>query len=166
MNHCFHFVIIIGDFEPTIHTSLSRNISLEMQINNFYSYDCYETEVLWELERADGEIEVYIIRNHTYYGRFNTFPDQGISLTEEYEENCFCHYHYFYHYYYWYECTIHQKLTITPTDMRYDGAQITGVVNLPECFNTSNTTVTTTLRIQGVWCMFNINNSNKLMVVF
>ena len=121
-----------------------------MQAYYVDTYDCEEAEIFWQIERADGEIEFYIIHNHTYYGRFDTFPDQGISLTEEYGEECFCRYHYFYYHYYYYDCTPHQKLTITPTDMRYDGAQITGIVNLPECFNTSNTTVTTTLRIQGV----------------
>ena len=37
---------------------------------------------------------------------------------------------------------------ITPTDLRYNGAQITGVFNLPECFS-SNVTDTITLNIQG-----------------
>ncbi|CAI8046248.1 hypothetical protein GBAR_LOCUS25556, partial [Geodia barretti] len=46
------------------------------------------------------------------------------------------------------ECDL--RLTITPTDLRYNGAKITGIVRLPECFNTSNTTNTTTLRIQGL----------------
>ena len=43
-------------------------------------------------------------------------------------------------------------LTITPTDLRYNGANIAGIVRLPECFNTSNTTNTTTLRIEGELC--------------
>ena len=44
------------------------------------------------------------------------------------------------------------QLTITPTDLRYNGAKITGIVRVPECFTTSNTTNTTTLRIQGDLC--------------
>ena len=40
-------------------------------------------------------------------------------------------------------------VTISPTDMRYNGAQITGVLNLPECFNSSNITDPMTLNIQG-----------------
>ena len=139
MNHCFYFIIIIGDFGSTIHISLSRNISLKMQAGYVDTYGCIEAEVLWQIEKADREIEVYIIRNHTYYGEFDTFPDQGISLTMDYCSKLY--------YYY--------QLTITPIDMRYDGAQITGVVNLLECFSVPNTTITTTFRIQGVWWMLN-----------
>lgn len=137
MNPCcfISLMIIIGDFGPTIHTSLSRNISLNMEIDYISHYRCVEAEVLWQIERADGEAEVYIIRNHTYNGIFDTFPDRGISLTI----GC-CLFYCLY-------CA--NQLTITPTDMRYDGAQITGVVNLPECFSAPNTTITTTLRIQG-----------------
>ena len=136
---------IIGDFEPKIHTTLSRNISLKMQPYYVDTYGCEEAEMFWKIERADGETEVYIIRNHTYNGEYSTFPDQGISLTKEFS---FC-------YYCWFECSYHQ-FTITLTDMRYDRARITGVVNLSECFSAPNTTITTTLRIQGVWYMLNV----------
>ena len=40
-------------------------------------------------------------------------------------------------------CYLH--MTISPTALRYNGAQITGVLDLPECFNTSNITDPMTL---------------------
>ena len=40
--------------------------------------------------------------------------------------------------------------TISGDDLRYNGAQITGVFNLPECFNSPNVTDTITLNIQGI----------------
>ena len=39
------------------------------------------------------------------------------------------------------------QMTISSIDMRYNGSQITGVLNLPECFNSSNTTDPLTLNI-------------------
>ena len=39
------------------------------------------------------------------------------------------------------------QMTISPTDLRYNGSQITGVLNLPECFNSSNRTDPMTLNI-------------------
>ncbi|CAI8026699.1 hypothetical protein GBAR_LOCUS15312 [Geodia barretti] len=93
-----------------------------------------ETEILWEIVKPNGEYEVYTVANYSDYrhGRRESITERGLSF------GGFCDY----------DCYV--GLTITPTDLRYNGAQITGIVRLPECFNTSNTTNTTTLGIQGI----------------
>ena len=75
----------------------------------------------------------YIVATHDEYrrGRRETMTDRGLSFGGYCGSFCFL------------------GLAITPTDLRYNEAQITGMVHLPECYNTSNTTNTTTLRIQG-----------------
>ena len=99
-------------------------------------YDCQEDEILWEIVQPNGEYEVYTVANYSHYrhGRHESLPEGGLSF------GGFCHF----------DCFV--RLTITPTDLRYNGAKITGIVRLPECFNTSNTTNTTILRIQGEFC--------------
>ena len=99
-------------------------------------YDCQEVEILWEIVKPNGENEVYTVVNFSDYilGRRETITERGLSF------GWFCH-----------SIILCNRLTITPTDLRYNGAQITGIVRLPECF-TSNTTNTTTLRIQGELC--------------
>ena len=95
-------------------------------------YDCPEAEAHWEIQRADGETEVYTVLNETYYyGRYDDLPDRGISFVG------FCYGF----------CNFHMR--ISPTDLRYNGAQITGVFNVPECYNSSNITDPMTLNIQG-----------------
>ena len=99
-------------------------------------YDCQETEILWEIVKPNGEYEVYTVVNSTDYhrGRHDSITERGLTFEGYCSRLC------------------DLQLTITPTDLRYNGAQITGIVRLPECFNTSNTTNTTTLRIQGELC--------------
>ena len=82
--------------------------------------------------RADAETEKYTVANQSYDRTQNYYQDRGLSF------DGFCDIFYCY-----------QLLTITPTDMRYNGAQITGVVNIQECYNTSNATNITTIRMQG-----------------
>ena len=100
-----------------------------------FFYDCQETEILWEIVKPNGEYEVYTVANYSHYrsGRRESITERGLSF------GGFCHP--------LFVCDL--RLTLTPTDLRYNGAQITGMVRLPECFNISNTTNTTTLRIQG-----------------
>ncbi|CAI8022428.1 hypothetical protein GBAR_LOCUS13172, partial [Geodia barretti] len=90
--------------------------------------------VYWEILRDDGETEVYTVANQDeyHYGRYETLEDRGLSFAGYCDLGC------------------SPSLTITPTDMRYDGAQITGVVNLPGCYTATNTTNTTVLSIQGL----------------
>ena len=96
-------------------------------------YGCLDTEAHWEIERADGELEVYTVLNDTYrYGRREELPDMGLSFKGYFIEG------------------FSLRMDISPTDLRYNGAQITGVFNLPECFNSSNVTDTITLNIQGM----------------
>ena len=52
--------------------------------------------------------------------------------------------------YFWRDCCFF-KLLIYPMDLRYNGAQITGVVNIPECFDSSNMTESVTVNIQGIY---------------
>ena len=98
--------------------------------------DCQEAEIFWDIVKRNGENEIYIVANHDEYpsGRHETMTDKGLSF----EGSCYYHFGL---------CDF--QLTVTPTDLRYNEAQITDVVHFPECYNTSNTTNTTTLRIQG-----------------
>ena len=76
---------------------------------------------------------MYTVVNETYrYGRRGNLPDRGLSFNG----GCYRHYCVFY-------------ITISPIDMRYNGAQITGVFNLPECLESSYITDPMTLNIQG-----------------
>ena len=118
----------------------SVNISLESGAYfNFYAYyvdvyDCPELELHWEILRADGETELYTVVNDTYryHGwRYEQFTDRGIEI----EGYCYG------------GCDAY--LWINPTDLRYDRAQITAVLDLPGCFNSSNSSDTMTLNIQG-----------------
>ena len=63
--------------------------------------------------RADAETEKYTVAIQSYYRTYENHPDRGLSFEGFCDIYCF------------------QLLTITPTDMRYNGAQITGVVNIP-----------------------------------
>ena len=123
-------------------TTVTRNISLEGSASfNFYAYhiniyDCPDIEVHWEIQRAGGEREVYTVVNESYhYGRSEEFPDRGVDFRGYYHD-------------------IVQlyaiDITISPTDMRYNGAMITGVVDHPDCFNSPNVTDPFTLNIQGI----------------
>ena len=100
-----------------------------------YRIDCPDIEVHWEIQRADGEREMYTIVNGTYSrGGFVGFPDRGITI----EGFCLTGY-------------CEADITISPTDMRYNGAMITGVVDIPQCFNSPNVTESFTLNIQGIY---------------
>ena len=114
-----------------------------------YFYDCYETEAYWKIQRADGETEVYTVVNETYdYGRDYDLLDRGLSF------DGYC--------YPFIGCSLY--VTISPTDMRYNGAQITGVLNLPECFNSSNITDPMTLNIQGNGIPCTLLSSMRLFI--
>ena len=81
---------------------------------------------------STNNIEVYTVLNDTYhYTRY--LPGRGLET-------------YTYYYYYYFDSC----LGVMPTDLRYNGAQIAGVFNLPECFNSPNVTDTITLNIQGI----------------
>ena len=76
---------------------------------------------------------MYTMVNETYrYGRDDVLLDRGLSV---------------YGYCSLYSCYL--LIVVNPTDLRYNEAQITGVLNLPECFDSSNITDPITLNIQG-----------------
>ena len=104
-----------------------------MRISSIDIYDCPKIEGHWEIVREDGNIEEYTVVNDTYhYGRHESLLDRGVTF--------------------WGDC-IHRcrfYLEIFPTDLRYNGAQITGVFNLPECFSSANVTDTLIINIQGI----------------
>lgn len=122
-----------GNFGPTINISLTGSANLYLTAYEVGPYICDIFEVIWKIVRADGETEIYTVASNDeyHYGRYESLYDRGLTFSGYCEEIC------------------RPWLTVTPTDLRYNGAQITGVVDLPECFNTSNTTNTTILRIQG-----------------
>ena len=100
--------------------------------------NCPEVKAHWEIQRADGETEMYTVLNKTHpIGTYDDFPDRGISF------NGFC-------FPSGNSCYLIIHMTVNPTDLRYNGTQITGVLNLPECFNSSNITDPMTLNIQGI----------------
>ena len=116
----------------------SRNISLVGSVYlSMYSccvvYDCYELEAHWQIQRADGVTEVYTVVNETYhYGRSEEIPDRGLYFNGYCFGSCFL------------------RMLISPTDLQYDGAQITGIIEVPECYNSSNVTESLTISIQGI----------------
>ena len=122
-----------GNFGPTINISLAGSVYLEITAYDIGPYACNDAEVFWKIARADGETEVYTVLNQDehHYGRYETLSDRGLTFSGYYRFSCY------------------PLLTITPTDMRYNEAQITAVVNISDCYNALNTTDTATLRIQG-----------------
>ena len=112
--------------------SLNGNAEFYFEAYSIDIYDCPDVEAHWKIQRADGETEMYTVWNETYhYGRHDDFPDRGLTFDGRCRRRCSLY------------------IAISPTDMRYNGAQITGVLNLPECFNSSNITDPMTLNIQG-----------------
>ena len=121
----------------------SANISLRgTAYFRFYEYHsiydvhgCHDLEVRWEILRKDGLTELYTIINETYnHGRDLELQGSGL----------FIYGSQFYHF------LLESRLTITPTDLRYDGAQLRGVLDIPSCFNISSSG-NMTLNIQGYY---------------
>ena len=96
--------------------------------------DCSGVETHWEIQRQDGETEMYTVFSKPYPSSIMAeLPDRGLSFSGD----CFL--------YGSNSCFL--DMTISPIDMRYNGSQITGVLNLPECFNSSHITGPMTLNI-------------------
>ena len=114
-------------------------------------YDCPQTEVYWEIMRADGDIEVYSVLNDTYNYYCDTIHTKhGLHFSK-----------FFYHFYY---CKF--DMNVIPTDLRYNGAQITGVIDIPECFDMPNVTDTAMLNIQGAIMLLCKDSTDNCPVVF
>ena len=122
-----------GYYGATTNISLFGSTILEVYARYIDQYDCEEAEAHWEIVRADGVTELYTVFNNDeyHYGRNEEFPDIGLTLWT----NCY------------HSCDLY--MIITPRNLTYHEAEITCVITLPECFSSSNTTETTTLRIQG-----------------
>ena len=119
---------------PSVNVSLKGEASFSFYASDINVYACPGLELHWEILRADGETELYSVVNETYhYGRDEEYPESGLEI------DGFCHFIFL--------CRVRAR--ISPTDMRYDGAQLTAILNLPGCFNTSNSSDTMTLNIQG-----------------
>lgn len=95
---------------------------------------CPGFHLRWEVLRADGERELYTTRSETG-GNYEVYMDRGLEIMGyclEYDPDVCVDY-----------------VRITPTDMRYDKAQLTGILDLPQCFGGPIFSDTTTLNIQG-----------------
>ena len=113
----------------------SANISLrgETTFNIYvddYLYGCPDLEFRWEILRKDGLTEVYTIINGTYHHRSIELSDIGLFISG---------YQFVF---------LRSTLTFTPTDLRYDAAQLRAVLDVPSCFNIS-ISGNMTLNIQG-----------------
>jgi hypothetical protein len=128
---CQEFRHLSWDFEQITDISIKDSTNLYAFVYEIDAHSCKEFEAHWEILRADGETEIYTIVNDVYpHGRYKNLPERELSV----ESFCYG------------VCDLY--ITLSPTDMRYSGAQVTGVFRLPECFNSPNRTITTTLRIQ------------------
>ena len=73
-------------------------------------YHCQEVYVEWKIVRADGEIEMYNATPQDYYFYLyysQYYPENGLSFYTYCSDYC---------------C---MELRLSPTDMRYNGAQFT-----------------------------------------
>ena len=113
----------------------STNISLVdttyLYVWAYRVYHCQEIYVEWEIVRADGEIEMYnaTLQEDSYY-YIESYPEKGLSF----------------HTYCLSYCDI--TLSLSPTDLRYNGAQFTCKFSLPEC-GIISVTGPITVNIQG-----------------
>ena len=103
-----------------------------MEAFSIDTYECPQTEAYWEILRADGDVEVYTVVNDTYTRGRSYENLHGL----RFHGHCGM------------VCDL--LLNVIPTDLRYNGAKITGVIHIPECFSIPNVTDTATLNIQGI----------------
>ena len=123
---------IIGDYGSSTNLSLAGNVYLDVLA--FDVYRCREVDVQWEIVRADGEVEIYRAQpqgDYYYSDFYEEFEEEGLVFETS------CHYDY---------CQM--QMHLSPTDLRYNGAQVTCNFSLPEC-NISTITNPTTVNIQG-----------------
>ena len=122
--------------------NISLNGFTDMYVD-VYSLTCLADIVEASLiVRNDGELEMYSLINTTHYPAEYGFEfggnisDSGFSyagLCEYYDSHDRCYI----------------NVMIRPTDLQYDGAELTLLVYLPECYTTPETSRITTLHIQG-----------------
>ena len=78
----------------------------------------------WEIQRAHGETKMYTMLNKTLED-----INRGLSFSG-----------------YCFDIDCYLEMEVSPKDRRYNGAQITGVLNVQECFNSFNVTDPMTLQ--------------------
>ena len=117
---------------PSVNTSLKGEASFYYLAFPIYAYECPGLELYWEILRADGETELYTVVNETHYiETYEEYTERGVETYGDCYGACIA------------------DLRISPTDLKYDGAQVTVVLDLPGCFNSSNSSDTMMLNIQG-----------------
>ena len=124
---------VIGYYGSSTNISLAGNVYLDVWADEVYH--CREVDVQWEIVRADGEVELYSAQPQGYYYDlyfYEEFEDEGLVF----ETSCL-----------YIDCRM--RMHLSPTDLRYNGAQVTCNLSLPEC-NISNITNPTTVNIQGI----------------
>ena len=132
----------VGDL-PSVNISLEGEAYFYLQVDEIDISDCPGFELHLEILRADEETELYTLLNETHRYSDASYPDRGLWIFES------CYYYYDLHYYDYRYSFCYVVAVISPTDLRYDGAQITAILDLPECFNSSNSSDVMTLHIQG-----------------
>ena len=119
---------IIGDYGSSTNLSLSGNVYLNVRADEVHH--CREVDVQWEIVRADGEVELYSAQPQRGYF-YSYFNGEGL-IFSIHRNIIYCQ----------------MQIHLSPTDLRYNGAQVTCNFSLPEC-NISNITNPTTVNIQG-----------------
>ena len=148
-----YYMTVAGSYYLTTNWSLFDSAYLRAWAYDVYY--CQELYVKWEILRADGDIEMYnTTLQRDYNGTWDVISDYF------YEENRIILLTYFC-YYFLGICEI--TLSFSLTDLRYNGAQFTCILSLPEC-NTTNITDPITVNIQGE-PMLKCNNSSCNMHV-
>ena len=142
---------------PSINISLGSTAHFTFSAYEVDIYDCSRTALHWKILRADGEAELYTVLDGVDYNYVDEFYSGsglvfGGNCGRDWEAlpylypNLYLDYKCLYHGY----CDL--RATVRPTDMTYNGAQITAVLDMPECFNSSNSSGVMTLNIQGQLC--------------
>ena len=124
-------------------SSIARNISLKGYAYSTFQFCCVncndtqDLDVFWEIRRADGRIETYTGSelNGVDTSEYPDHLDRGLELYGS------CDFQ---------DKTCYFLLRIRPTDLQYNGAQITITLYLPVCYTGHNVTKTLTLNIQGI----------------
>jgi len=113
------------------------NISLEgvatfyFEHNGQNIYGCFEFEIHWKILKDDGKTEIYTVVSETHPSNSEEYIDIGIEITGYCISNCDTY------------------MSISPTDLRYNGAKITATLNIPECSDSPYSSDAVTLHIQG-----------------
>ena len=98
------------------------------------------------IQRYNGELEIYSLTKTTHPTQYG-FTFSGNIGDSGFRYDGLCDYSENYDHYSESYCYI--DVDFHPTDLHYDGAEITLQTHFPECYTTPNTSGVTTLHIQG-----------------